>query len=217
MEHTTAAGVVPLDVGWSDVGSWSALWGIAPHDDHENAVIGDVVAVNTRKSYLRAESRLVAAIGLENLVIVETRDAVLVAPRDQSQRVKELVEFLKLTGREEAERHRAERRPWGRLEVLAAGTGFQVRRLDIDPGGKLSLRSHRHRAEEWLVVTGTALVTIDDETSAVEHGGTVTLPVGSVHRLENPGPGSLVVVEVQLGAHLSEDDIERHLDERERS
>ena len=214
MERTDAAVVIPLDAGWSDVGSWSALWELLAHDAQGNVAHGNVTMIESSGSIAWSEGRLIAAIGADDLVIVETDDAVLVAPRSRSQQVKVLVDTLRDSHAPEAERNTLkEVRPWGSFEILAAGERYQVKRLIVNPGAKLSLQSHRHRAEEWTVVNGTARVTLDDDSLTVPEGGTVSVAVGARHRLENPGHIPLVVIEVQLGSYLGEDDIERYDDE----
>ena len=214
MERTDDAAVIPLEAGWSDVGSWSALWDLLPKDASNNVTHGNVTMIESEGSIAWSESRLIAAIGADDLVIVETDDAVLVAPRSHSQRVKVLVDVLKDAHTPEAERNTLkEVRPWGSFKILAAGERYQVKRLVVNPGAKLSLQSHRHRAEEWTVVNGTAHVTLDDERLTVPEGGTVSVAVGARHRLQNPGRIPLVVIEVQLGSYLEEDDIERYDDE----
>ncbi|MDZ7780344.1 MAG: mannose-1-phosphate guanylyltransferase/mannose-6-phosphate isomerase [Gemmatimonadota bacterium] len=214
MEHTDRAVVVGLDADWSDVGSWDALWDMADKDDHGNATSGDVVTADTRGSYLRGDGRrLLAAVGLEDTVVVDTPDAVLVAPRARAQDVKAIVEQLKAADREEAELPARVLRPWGDYESLDVGTTYQVKRITVKPGAKLSIQKHRHRAEHWTVVEGTARVLRDDETFDLEENQSCFLPLGCVHRLENPGTEPLVLIEVQHGDYLGEDDIIRFEDE----
>jgi mannose-1-phosphate guanylyltransferase/mannose-6-phosphate isomerase len=218
MEHTRSAAVIPLSAGWSDLGSWSALWDLSSRDESGNVRHGNVVMVDSTGSLAWSQGRLIAAVGAEDLVIVETDDAVLVAPRSSSQQVKDLVDTLRDSQHAEAARNtRMEVRPWGSFEILAGGDRYQVKRLVVNPGAKLSLQSHRHRAEEWTVVNGTARVTLDDDEFSVPEGGTVSVAVGARHRLQNPGRIPLVVIEVQLGSYLGEDDIERYDDEYGRS
>ena len=210
MEHTDAAVVVPLDAGWSDVGSWDAMWSLAEKDTAGNVCLGDVVTEATRGSYLRSEGRrLLAAVGLEDTVVVDTPDAVLVAPRARAQDVKAIVERLRAQQREEVELPRRFLSPWGDYESLDVGPMYQVKRITVKPGAKLSLQKHRHRAEHWTVVNGTARVRRDDETFDLAENESCFLPQGCVHRLENPGPERLVLIEVQYGAYLGEDDIVR--------
>ena len=208
--------VIPLDAGWSDVGSWSALWKLSTGDESGNVHHGDVVSAGSRGSLVWSEHRLVTAVDVEDIVIVETPDAVLVTRRDRSQYVRNLVEDLRDQRRREVKAHLREVRPWGSFEVLASGERYQVKRLIVNPGAKLSLQSHRHRAEEWTVVNGTARVTLDDELT-VQEGETVSVPIGGRHRLSNPGRIPLVVVEVQVGSYLGEDDVVRYADEYGRS
>lgn len=217
MERTEAAAMIPLDAGWSDVGSWAALWDLLDRDESGNVGHGDVAMVDSSGSLAWSEGRLLATVGIEDLIVVETADAILVVPRDRAQQVKGLVEDLRDRDRPEASEHSREVRPWGSFEVLDAGDRYQVKRLVVDPGSKLSLQSHRHRAEEWRVVNGTARVTLDDEVLTVPEGDTVSVSVGTRHRLENPGHIPLVVIEVQLGSYLGEDDIERYADDYGRS
>ena len=212
MEHADNVAMIPVDMGWSDVGSWASLWEIGDKDAHNNLLQGDVIASGSRDSYIRAESRLVTAIGVENLVIIETTDAVLVAPRDQTQLVKEMVDELKLRNRDEHSTHRRVYRPWGFYEGIGEGERHQVKHLMVKPGGKLSLQMHHHRAEHWVVVSGTARVTRDDEIVLLAENESIYLPLGCRHRLENPGKLPLSVIEVQSGGYLGEDDIVRFED-----
>lgn len=209
MERTETAAVVTADIGWSDVGAWGALWEIADHDAAENVVTGDVVLKDVRGSYVRAEDRLVAAIGVEDLVIVETADAVLVASRERAQDVKAIVAELERRGRDEAGQHARVYRPWGHYEGVAAGDRFQVKRICVKPGGKLSLQMHHHRAEHWVVVQGTARVTKGDDVVLLTENQSTYIPIGAAHRLENPGEIDLTLIEVQSGGYLGEDDIVR--------
>lgn len=212
MEHADNVAMIPVDMGWSDVGSWAALWEIGEKDSSNNLLLGDVIGEGVRNSYIRAEHRLVTAIGVEDLVIIETTDAVLVARRDQTQLVKDMVEQLKLHGREEHSTHRRVYRPWGFYEGIAEGDRHQVKHLMVKPGGKLSLQMHHHRAEHWVVVQGTAKVTRDGETLLLAENESIYLPLGCRHRLENPGKTPLSVIEVQSGGYLGEDDIVRFED-----
>jgi mannose-1-phosphate guanylyltransferase/mannose-6-phosphate isomerase len=212
MEHTTAGEVVPIDVGWSDVGSWSALHGAKDADEEGNVIVGDVLVDDTHDCYLYAGSRLVATVGLEDAVVVETADAVLVAPRSRVQDVKTLVGKLKESGREERLLHRQVVRPWGSYDSVDEGDRFQVKRIVVNPGAQLSLQMHHHRAEHWIVVQGTARVTRGDETFLLGENESTYIPVGTTHRLENPGKLPLHLIEVQSGAYLGEDDIVRFED-----
>ncbi len=212
MEHTEAAVVVPADMGWSDVGSWSALWEIGAKDGDGNVVLGDVITDGTTDSYIRSEGRLVAALGLENVVVVATDDVVLVVRRDEAQNVKKVVEALARAGRPEHSVHTKVYRPWGHYQSIDAGDRFQVKRLHVNPGQKLSLQMHRHRAEHWVVVSGTAKVTRGDETFLLNENESTYLPIGVKHALENPGTVPLRLIEVQSGDYLGEDDIVRFED-----
>ena len=209
MENTDAAAVVPMDVGWSDIGAWPALWQLAARDDDGNVLIGDVRASGVRNAYLRSEGPLLAVVGLEDVVMVATRDAVLAVSSDRAQEVKALAESLKAEGRPESTVHPVVYRPWGRYQTVDAGDRFQVKRITVDPGAKLSLQKHRHRAEHWVVVSGTARATCGDRTVLLDVNETIDIPKGAVHRLENPGDEPLEVIEVQSGDYLGEDDIVR--------
>lgn len=209
MEHTEAAAVVTAEIGWSDVGSWAALWELGESDAEGNVHQGDVVLRDVERSYLRAESRLISAIGVRDLVIVETADAVLVAPRERAQEVKEIVAELDRRGRPEAEQHPRVYRPWGSYEGVAEGERFQVKQIIVKPGQKLSLQKHHHRAEHWVVVEGTAVVTKGDEEILLTENQSTYIPIGVTHRLANPGEIDLVLIEVQSGGYLGEDDIVR--------
>jgi len=208
MEHTRAV-VVPLDAGWSDIGSWSALWEVNPKDADGNAVHGDVLTDASRNSLVHAGHRLVATLGIDDLVIVETKDAVLVAHKDRVQEVKRLVERLREAGRCEHLDHREVYRPWGCYDSIDAGERFQVKRITVKPGGRLSVQMHHHRAEHWVVVTGTARVTNGERSYLVSENESTFIPVGHIHSLENPGKIPLELVEVQSGSYLGEDDIVR--------
>jgi mannose-1-phosphate guanylyltransferase/mannose-6-phosphate isomerase len=209
MESTRRAVVVPSEIGWSDVGSWSALCDIQETDEHGNVVRGDVYADGARNSMIRSESRLVAAIGVSDLIIVETKDAVLVAHKDHVQKVKQVVEHLKDSRRDEHINHTMVYRPWGSYEGIDAGDRFQVKRITVKPGGKLSLQMHHHRAEHWVVVSGTARVTCGDKVQLLAENESAYIPIGATHRLENPGKMPLHLIEVQSGGYLGEDDIVR--------
>ena len=211
MEQTGAAMVLPVDIGWSDVGSWSALWDVATRDGDGNAHHGDVIAVDTRNSYAWTQ-RLVALVGVDDLVVVETADAVLVARKDRVQDVKEVVARLKAGQRSQAALHREVHRPWGSYDSVDAGDGFQVKRIKVKPGAQLSLQSHTRRAEHWIVVRGTARVTRDEEVFDLNANQSTYIPLGAKHRLENPGAEMLELIEVQSGDYLGEDDIVRYDD-----
>ncbi len=209
MERTDRAVVVPLAAGWSDVGSWEALWEAQDRDAGNNVLVGDVLAEDTRGSYVHATHRLVATLDLEGMVVVETADAVMVAPLARSQDVKRIVERLKASGREEARVHRKVYRPWGAYETLHTAERFQVKHITVHPGQSLSLQLHHHRSEHWIVVRGTARVTVGAETRLLGENQSVYIPLGAEHRLENPGKIPLELIEVQSGSYLGEDDIVR--------
>jgi mannose-1-phosphate guanylyltransferase/mannose-6-phosphate isomerase len=217
MEKTARAAVIPLDAGWSDVGSWSALWEVGEANTAGNVRRGDVIDIDVENSFLYAGSRLVAAIGLKDLVVVELADAVLVAAKDRVQDVKRVVEHLKGMGRSEHLLHRRVNRPWGTYEGLDAGDGFLVKRITVNPGASLSLQRHRQRAEHWVVVRGTARIVCGDDILTRTANQSVYVPIGTVHRLENPGASLLEIIEVQTGDYLGEDDIERLEDNYGRS
>lgn len=217
MEHTKHAIVVPADIGWSDVGSWSALWEVQQQDAQGNATRGDVYLDDVSGSLVRAESRIVAVIGVKDLVVVETNDAVLVAHKDQVQRVKNVVDHLKTKQRTEHLHHTKVYRPWGCYEGIDIGDRFQVKRITVNPGGKLSLQMHHHRAEHWIVVSGTASVTCGDKVTLLTENESTYIPIGMTHRLENPGKLPLHLIEVQSGSYLGEDDIVRFEDVYQRA
>ncbi len=209
MEHTTQAMVVPLDAGWSDIGSWDALWEISEKDTHNNTLVGDVVVNGVENSYVWSENRLVSVIGLNDVVVVETADAVMVASLDQAQDVKAVVKRLKDEKREERTFHRKVYRPWGYYEGLDAGPAFQVKRISVNPGASLSLQLHHHRAEHWVVVNGVATVTIGEKVFRLNKNESCYIPTETKHRLQNLTEAPLEIVEVQSGAYLGEDDIVR--------
>jgi len=208
-ERTRRAAVVPADIGWSDVGSWSALWEQGPQDRAGNVAVGDVVLENARNCYVRSDGMLAAVVGLTDAVVVVTEDAVLAMHRGDAQDVKKVVDRLKAAKRHEAVAHNRVYRPWGFYECLILAERFQVKRIVVAPGQQLSLQKHYHRAEHWVVVSGTARVTRNDEVLMVHENESVYLPMGCVHRLENPGRIALTLIEVQSGAYLGEDDIVR--------
>jgi mannose-1-phosphate guanylyltransferase/mannose-1-phosphate guanylyltransferase/mannose-6-phosphate isomerase len=212
MQQTTDAAVVRVDMGWSDVGSWDALWQIAAKDAAGNASVGDVFITDTRGSLVRAESRFVAVVGLDDVVVVETPDAVLVMHKNQAQAVKQAVDYCNQTQRSEHLEHRRVHRPWGWYEGIDKEERFQVKRIMVKPGEKLSLQMHHHRAEHWVVVSGTAKVTINDEEKLLSENQSTYIPIGHRHRLENPGKVPLHLIEVQSGSYLGEDDIVRFED-----
>jgi mannose-1-phosphate guanylyltransferase/mannose-6-phosphate isomerase len=209
MEKTTRAAVVPLDAGWSDVGSWASLQDVLPSDAAGNVSRGDVVAEDARNCLLYSTERLIAVVGLEGHVVIETKDAVMVAPKERVQDVKRLVEQMKKAGRSEPSLHREVFRPWGSYDSIDAGPRFQVKRLTVKPGAILSLQKHQHRAEHWVVVKGTARITRDEEVFLLSENESTFIPVGAVHRIENPGTEPLQIIEVQSGGYLGEDDIIR--------
>jgi len=212
MEKTSKAVVVPLDAGWNDVGAWSAVWQVLPQDAQGNATRGDVMLEGSTNSYVHADGRLVALIGVDDLVVIETSDAVLVAHKDKAQDVKKVVDRLKAQKRPEADLHREVFRPWGSYDSVDSGTRFQVKRITVKPGAKLSLQMHHHRAEHWVVVSGTASVRLGDAVKLVTENESVYIPVGVTHSLENPGKLPLHLIEVQSGSYLGEDDIVRFED-----
>jgi mannose-1-phosphate guanylyltransferase/mannose-6-phosphate isomerase len=201
--------VVPLDAGWSDIGAWGALWEVLEHDESRNALHGDVLTVNSSNNLLHAHHRMLATVGVQDLIVVETSDAVLVAHKDHAQEVKQVTEQLAQRGRCEGEFHRRVHRPWGAFEGIDAGGRFQVKRLTVKPGASLSLQMHHHRAEHWIVVSGTARVTCDDKQFLLGENQSTYIPLGTRHRLENPGTIPLEIIEVQSGSYLGEDDIVR--------
>jgi mannose-1-phosphate guanylyltransferase/mannose-6-phosphate isomerase len=209
MEKTKDALVLPLDVGWSDVGSWSSLFDALPADEEGNVLQGDVLTHDTHDCYVHSTSRLVAAVGMEDHIIVETKDAILVAPKDRVQDVKDLVAKIKKSGRTESALHREVFRPWGSYDSIDSGDRFQVKRLSVKPGGVLSLQMHHHRAEHWIVVQGTARITRNEQTFLLAENESTYIPVGATHRIENPGKVPLHIIEVQSGSYLGEDDIVR--------
>jgi mannose-1-phosphate guanylyltransferase/mannose-6-phosphate isomerase len=209
MEKTRSGAVVPLDAGWNDIGSWEALWQMGRKDKDENVVCGDVLIYDVHRSYLNASSRLVAAVGLENHIVVETADAVLISPLDRVQDVKILVGKLKEANRPEVSVHKRAYRPWGSSETMASGGRFEARRVVVKPGGKIDMQEHFHRAEHWIVVHGTALVVRGEEKLLLKEDESIYIPLGVRHRLENPGKISLELIEIRTGSYLGEDDVIR--------
>ena len=212
MEHTSHAAVVPVEMGWSDVGTWDALWLVGTQDETGNVTAGDVVAEDTKNSYLRAESGLLAVLGVEDLVVVATSDAVMVSRRDRAQDIKQLVARLERGNRSELVSHPLVHRPWGTYRSIHNGERVQVKHIMVKPGGILSLQMHHHRAEHWVVVTGTAKVTKGNEQLILHENESTFIPMGTRHRLENPGKIALHLIEVQSGSYLGEDDIVRYED-----
>lgn len=217
MERTRQAAVVEARFAWSDVGSWNELWAAGAKDASGNVTHGDVLLADTKDSYIRSEGRLVAAVGASDMVIVETSDAVLVAHKERAEEVKQLVERMKASKRTEHALHRRVYRPWGYFESIDVGSRFQVKRLMIKPGAKISLQRHQKRAEHWVVVSGKARVTRDEDTIHLIENQSTFIPLGARHRLENPGTEPLYVIEVQSGSYLGEDDIERFADDYKRT
>lgn len=212
MERTADAVVIPLAAGWSDVGSWNALWEVCEQNAEGNVLVGDVLTHNVSDSYVNAEQRLVSLVGVDNLVVIETKDAVLVADKSQVQDVKLIVDRLKRQGRTEAKLHREVYRPWGKYDSIDQGERYQVKRITVKPGAKLSVQMHHHRAEHWIVVSGTAKVTNGDREILLTENQSTYIPVGVIHALENPGKIPLELIEVQSGSYLGEDDIVRFED-----
>ncbi len=212
MEKTAKAALVPLDAGWSDVGTWDALFDAAEKDERENATRGDVLLRNASRCYVRAESGMVAVAGVEDIIVVSTKDATLVAKRSESGAVKEVVQELTAKRRNEAEHHLTVHRPWGSYETLHLSERYQVKQIVVEPGASLSMQRHHHRAEHWIVVKGTARVTIEGEAKLLTENQSIYVPLGAVHRLENPGLIPLKLIEVQSGPYLGEDDIVRFED-----
>lgn len=213
MEKTERAAMVPLDAGWTDVGSWSALHDIADKDRDENFTTGDAVLLNCKNSYVSSKSRLVAAVGVEDLVVLETKDSVVVIPKSRSEDIRKLVDLLKENGRPEVELAREVFRPWGSFDSLESDDGFQVKRLVVNPGAILSLQAHERRAEHWIVVRGTARVTLNDDEFDLGVNEATFVPIGAKHRIANPGTEPVHIIEVQCGDYLGEDDIVRFADD----
>ena len=209
MEKTKQAAVVPASIGWSDIGSFDALWAIGARDASGNVAIGDALVLDSTDSFVRSDGMLTAVLGMKDAIVVTSDDAVLVTTRERAQDVKKIVDALKAHGRKEGSEHQRMYRPWGFYEGLIQGDRFQVKRIQVTPGAKLSLQKHFHRAEHWVVVKGTAIVTRDSETLMVRETESVYLPLGCVHRMENPGKIPLVLIEVQVGSYTGEDDIVR--------
>jgi mannose-1-phosphate guanylyltransferase/mannose-6-phosphate isomerase len=212
MERAERIAVVPCDPGWSDLGSWQALWEQLPKDASGNAIRGDAVLDATESCLIHAEGRLVACAGVRDLAVVETADAVLVTDRHDGDAARRLVALLRQAGRAETTAHTEEQRPWGSFRVLHEGPGFKVKEIVVAPGGRLSLQSHEHRAEHWIVVAGTAKVTVNDDVRVLQPDQSAHIPLGARHRLENPAAAPAHVIEVQCGGYLGEEDIVRHDD-----
>lgn len=212
MEKTQRAVVVPMEVGWNDIGAFSAIWDILPKDEAGNVSRGDILSHDSRNNLFFAENAMVAAVGVEDLIVVQTKDAILVASRHQAQEVKNIVARIKQAGRTEHQLHREVHRPWGKYDSVDAGKRYQVKRITVLPGGKLSVQMHHHRAEHWVVVSGVARVTLDGVERLLAENESIYLPIGAVHALENPGKVPLEIIEVQVGSYLGEDDIVRFED-----
>jgi mannose-1-phosphate guanylyltransferase/mannose-6-phosphate isomerase len=209
--------MVPLDAGWSDLGAWDAVWQVMPKDESGNAHQGDVLQTDSRNTLVHASSRLVSLVGVENLVVIETADAVLVADKSRSQDVKHIVEALGRSQREERSLHRKVHRPWGWYDSVDEGERFKVKRIQVKPKASLSLQKHHHRAEHWIVVKGTAEITCGEQVLILTENQSTYIPLGQVHRLANPGTIALEIIEVQSGSYLGEDDIVRFEDNYGRS
>jgi mannose-1-phosphate guanylyltransferase/mannose-1-phosphate guanylyltransferase/mannose-6-phosphate isomerase len=212
MEKTVHGVMIPLSAGWNDLGSWDALWQVGKKDEFGNVIHGDVLTHDVKNSFLHSEGRMIAAVGLENHVVVETADAVLISPRERVQEVKQIVSRLKDVKREEALNHKKVYRPWGSYEGIDLSINFQVKRITVKPGARLSLQKHFHRSEHWVVVRGTAVVTKGDSEFVLKEDESTYIPLGVIHRLENPGKIDLELIEVQTGSYLGEDDIVRYED-----
>ncbi|WP_288405847.1 mannose-1-phosphate guanylyltransferase/mannose-6-phosphate isomerase, partial [uncultured Acinetobacter sp.] len=212
MEQTQDAVVVPLDANWNDVGSWSALWDIQNKDDQGNVIQGDVITVKSQNNYVFSESRLVSLLGVDNLVVIETKDAILVADKSKVQDIKKIVETIKEQGRTEHFCHREVYRPWGKYDSIDHAERYQVKRITVKPGQKLSIQMHHHRSEHWIVVNGTAKIHKGKESFLLTENQSTYIPLGEIHALENPGKLPLELIEVQSGSYLGEDDIVRFED-----
>jgi len=217
MEHTDKAAVVPADIGWNDVGSWTALWDDGAKDGSDNVLVGDVLALDSTRSYLRSEGPLIAALGVDDLVVIATSDAILIAPKHRAQDVRTMVDALKTRGRPEATTHPRVYRPWGYYQTVEEGDRFQVKRISVNIGASLSLQMHHHRAEHWIVVNGSANVRRGNEEFILNENESTYIPPNTLHRLENPGRVPLNLIEVQSGSYLGEDDIVRYEDNYGRS
>lgn len=209
MEKTENAAVVPLDANWSDIGSWSAIWDVSEQDSNGNALKGDVINKNSKNCLVHGEEKLITILGIEDTVIVDTKDALLVANKNQVQSVKDVVNEIKSNKRDEWKIHREVYRPWGKYDSIDMGSRYQAKRITVNPGAKLSVQMHHHRAEHWVVVSGTAKVTNGDKTFLVSENESTYIPIGQIHALENPGKVPLELIEVQTGSYLGEDDIVR--------
>lgn len=216
-ENTSDAVMIPMDAGWSDVGSWDSLWAVSKKDAEGNVVYGDVILESTKNSIVHSDDKLVATIGVDDMVIVSTKDALLVSHKNQVEQTKRVVAQLKLDGRDEWKSHREVHRPWGKYDTVDTGSRHLVKRISVNPGAKLSVQIHHHRAEHWVVVSGTAIVRIGTDTFMLKENESTYIPIGSIHSLENPGETTLQIIEIQTGTYLSEDDIIRVEDRYGRS
>lgn len=212
MEKTTKAVVIGMDAGWSDVGAWSSLWDVSTKDKDCNVITGDVFTIDSRNNYIFAETGLIATVGVENMIVVQTKDALLVVAKDKSQEVKNIVSYLKMEKRPEYSVHREVYRPWGKYDSIDSGHRYQVKCITVKPGQRLSVQMHHHRAEHWIVVSGTAKVIVDGMENLVTENQSIYVPLGATHCLENPGKVDLEMIEVQVGSYLGEDDIVRFAD-----
>ena len=212
MEKTNLGIVLPLKASWSDVGSWESLWEVGEKDNMGNVILGNVIIDNVKNSYLRSDKKLIVGIGIENLVIVQTKDALLVSEKDQSQKVKNIVQYLESNNRSEATKHKTIYRPWGNYTSIGEGENWQVKKIIVKEGQSLSLQKHNYRSEHWIVVNGIALVEIDNEVKILEKNQSTYIPLGAIHRLSNKGKETLILIEVQSGSYLGEDDIFRFAD-----
>jgi mannose-1-phosphate guanylyltransferase / mannose-6-phosphate isomerase len=217
MEKTARAAVLPVSFGWSDVGSWETIWRLAPKDAAGNAIVGKAAAIDSRGSYVFSEKSQVALLGVEDMIVVATEDAILVVPRDRVDGMKQLVDHLRTVAPPIVKDHLSVHRPWGSYQSLDNGSRYQVKRIVVKPSGRLSLQMHHHRAEHWIVVRGTALVTVGEESRIIHENESTYIPIGAKHRLENPGKIDLELIEVQSGSYLGEDDIVRFEDDYRRS
>ena len=212
MEKTNIGMVIPLKAGWSDIGSWKTLWEVSRKDENGNVLSGKIINESIKNCYIKSDKKLVVGIGLEDLIVVDTNDAVLIANKNDSQQVKHIVSYLQKLGINEGKNHQTMYRPWGSYTSIARGDKWQLKTIEVKPGGKLSLQLHHHRAEHWVVVKGKAEVQIDNNKKILRENQSVYIPLGSKHRLSNPGDNLLVMVEVQSGNYLGEDDIVRFED-----
>ena len=208
-EKTKKAFVIPLDCGWDDIGNWESIWNLSEKDKNDNSLNGEIVTYKTKKSLIKSETRLVLTIGLDNIIIIDTKDALLVANKENAQDVKKLVQNLNREGYVEGKQHKLTHRPWGHYLSIEEGSNWQIKKIEVYPGESLSLQIHHHRSEHWIVVQGTARVEINNEIKIISQNESAYIPLGSKHRLSNPGKMQLILIEVQSGDYLGEDDIIR--------